>query len=553
MTGKIDLTYRVDGKVYVVDYKSNRLPAYDAEALSHAMSASEYDLQALLYAVAVHRWLRMRLGATYDPAAHFGGVRYLFCRGLEGRSRHRCTGVPPSLIDAVDALLGGTRGSNEHLAPHAGRRAARLRPCVRRDLATPGPGDRPARARCRRARIVRHRAKATQRSTSPTRKTPASLRDALRASRWIATPLPMRPADPALPLVLEGDLLFLRRYREYERRLAQGLRRIAIGRGCHRPRGSTMHGSTRCSRPRTRDPHQARAATLALQPSVARHHRRPRHRQDHDHRATVAAVGAHSAQRRTARCASRSRHRPDAPPNAWPKACAARSMRCASPASTMPCAMHCRAMRRPAPPARHRSGSPALPPRRRSPLAFDLVVVDEASMVDLPLMCKLVEAIPDGARLVLLGDRDQLPSVEAGDVLAAIADARRRPVESDAARHRPKAHLRRHPRRVATCLPPIERLDLAPLAAAVRDGDADTALALCAAANCAACTSTKTPPIRSRPHARSTARAVARTRQRRCRQSGEGAALEAIAQALALAGRSRLLTALRNGRKARSR
>ena len=57
------------------------------------------------------------------------------------------------------------------------------------------------------------------------------------------------------------------------------------------------------------------------------------------------------------------------------------------------------------------------------PLPFDVVVVDEASMVDLPLMCKLVEAVADGARLVLLGDRDQLPSVEAGDVLAAIVDA----------------------------------------------------------------------------------------------------------------------------------
>jgi len=57
------------------------------------------------------------------------------------------------------------------------------------------------------------------------------------------------------------------------------------------------------------------------------------------------------------------------------------------------------------------------------PLPHDLIVVDEASMVDLPLMCKLVEAVPDGARLVLLGDRDQLPSVEAGDVLAAIVDA----------------------------------------------------------------------------------------------------------------------------------
>lgn len=59
----------------------------------------------------------------------------------------------------------------------------------------------------------------------------------------------------------------------------------------------------------------------------------------------------------------------------------------------------------------------------RNPLAADLVVVDEASMVDLPLMCKLAAALKPSARLILLGDRDQLPSVETGDVLAALCDA----------------------------------------------------------------------------------------------------------------------------------
>ncbi|MBW2258749.1 MAG: AAA family ATPase, partial [Deltaproteobacteria bacterium] len=52
------------------------------------------------------------------------------------------------------------------------------------------------------------------------------------------------------------------------------------------------------------------------------------------------------------------------------------------------------------------------------PVPADLVVVDEASMVDLALMRRLFEALPVGARLVLLGDRDQLASVEAGTVLA---------------------------------------------------------------------------------------------------------------------------------------
>ena len=55
---------------------------------------------------------------------------------------------------------------------------------------------------------------------------------------------------------------------------------------------------------------------------------------------------------------------------------------------------------------------------RERPLAADVVIVDEASMVDLPLMTRLVEALPPTARLVLLGDRYQLASVESGAVLA---------------------------------------------------------------------------------------------------------------------------------------
>lgn len=48
------------------------------------------------------------------------------------------------------------------------------------------------------------------------------------------------------------------------------------------------------------------------------------------------------------------------------------------------------------------------------PLPHDVIIVDEASMVSLPMMAKLVDAVRDDARLVLLGDRDQLASVEAG-------------------------------------------------------------------------------------------------------------------------------------------
>ena len=123
-----------------------------------------------------------------------------------------------------------------------------------------------------------------------------------------------------------------------------------------------------------------------------------------------------------------------------------------------------------------------------NPLAADIVVVDEASMVDLPLMCKLVEAIAPGARLVLLGDRDQLPSVETGDVLAALCDAagdgRALPPTlaaaasaalgaavpaQDAASPLVRVELARSYR-------PTAALDIAPLAAAIRAGDAQVAL-----------------------------------------------------------------------------
>jgi exodeoxyribonuclease V alpha subunit len=70
-------------------------------------------------------------------------------------------------------------------------------------------------------------------------------------------------------------------------------------------------------------------------------------------------------------------------------------------------------------------GSPYFRHNLQNPLALDAVVVDEASMVDLALMSKLVQALPEGCRLILLGDKDQLASVEAGAVLGDICDTGR--------------------------------------------------------------------------------------------------------------------------------
>jgi len=67
-------------------------------------------------------------------------------------------------------------------------------------------------------------------------------------------------------------------------------------------------------------------------------------------------------------------------------------------------------------------GSPYFRHNAENPLVADIVVVDEASMVDLALMSKLMTAVPDDARLILIGDRDQLASVETGFVMADICD-----------------------------------------------------------------------------------------------------------------------------------
>jgi len=70
-----------------------------------------------------------------------------------------------------------------------------------------------------------------------------------------------------------------------------------------------------------------------------------------------------------------------------------------------------------------RPPSPYFKYNKDNPLPFDIVVVDEVSMIDLPLMSKLVSALKHNARLILLGDKDQLASVETGTVLADLTCA----------------------------------------------------------------------------------------------------------------------------------
>ena len=132
LTGSIDLVARVGDLLsptapphfVVVDYKTNvlcegRVPQssdYHPDRLPAAMAADHYPLQALLYSVALHRYLRWRVGG-YEPARHLGGAAYLFVRGMAGAGTPVVAGnpygvfswrVPPALVTGLSDLLGGT-------------------------------------------------------------------------------------------------------------------------------------------------------------------------------------------------------------------------------------------------------------------------------------------------------------------------------------------------------------------------------------------------------------------------------------------------------------
>lgn len=129
LTGSIDAVLRLpNGSHLVVDYKTNRLSGpddgeltighYTPSALAQAMMDSHYPLQALLYSVALHRFLSHRL-AGYDPDVHLGGVAYLFVRGMTGADTPVVGGSPLGVfswrppaeaIMGISSLLSGGRG-----------------------------------------------------------------------------------------------------------------------------------------------------------------------------------------------------------------------------------------------------------------------------------------------------------------------------------------------------------------------------------------------------------------------------------------------------------
>ena len=115
LNGFIDLVYEHGGRYYVADYKSNllggRVADYRDLALRQAMIQHRYHLQYFFYTLALHRYLRQwQPGYSYDR--HFGGVRYLFVRGMRaalGPAAGILSERPETdLVLAADDLLGGS-------------------------------------------------------------------------------------------------------------------------------------------------------------------------------------------------------------------------------------------------------------------------------------------------------------------------------------------------------------------------------------------------------------------------------------------------------------
>ncbi|MCD7098444.1 exodeoxyribonuclease V subunit alpha [Stenotrophomonas sp. MMGLT7] len=443
----------------------------------------------------------------------------------------------------------------------------------------------------------------TRDGPAPALPDPADWQRALAASRWVAQPEPEDPAAPDCPLVLEHGLLYLRRYREYERRLAQGLRRLAaqplpdFDAAPLAPLFAQLFPHAAVTAGSSPLPLAGEGARLRRQDAEAngaagpkgvrqeRHVRagegqglpdQPADQQTPDRQAQAAALalrralllvtGGPGTGKTTTiarllllRIAQAQLAGTPAPrialaaPTGRAAERMAESLRIAvaraladglsmpiAQAAPPPLAGEGARLRRQDAEANGEAGPKSVPQERHAkagegaqraeedtwplplptgastlhrllgvipdspnfrhnadnPLPFDLIVVDEASMVDLPLMCKLVEAVADGTQLILLGDADQLPSVEAGDVLAAILQAAgpgdalqpddaqalqpllggvpggSRPTDTRGgglAGHR--VHLLRGYRQA-------QGFELAPLADAVRAGDTERSLAL---------------------------------------------------------------------------
>ncbi|HEX5553279.1 MAG TPA: UvrD-helicase domain-containing protein, partial [Chitinophagaceae bacterium] len=110
MNGKIDLVFEHGGRYYILDWKSNFLgdesAYYTVEQLEEAMNESNYHLQYLLYTLALKRYLSVKL-PSFDYEKDFGGVIYMFLRGIRPDGQHGIFTARPALeqIGRLEGIL----------------------------------------------------------------------------------------------------------------------------------------------------------------------------------------------------------------------------------------------------------------------------------------------------------------------------------------------------------------------------------------------------------------------------------------------------------------
>ncbi|WP_420833545.1 exodeoxyribonuclease V subunit beta [Shewanella pneumatophori] len=114
LKGFIDLTFEHNNQYFIADYKSNHLgndtSVYHNQNMLQAIRSHRYDLQYIIYTLALHRYLALRM-ANYDYDLHIGGSFYLFLRGMSANAPQ--SGVfydkpPKALIEKLDALFSET-------------------------------------------------------------------------------------------------------------------------------------------------------------------------------------------------------------------------------------------------------------------------------------------------------------------------------------------------------------------------------------------------------------------------------------------------------------
>ena len=103
--GFIDLVFSWQDRFYFADWKSNYLEdGYHQSAMDREVASAGYELQYQLYAIAVIRWLKYKLGDRFDLHRHFGGAFYIFIRGVDSAGQDGIFFVTPEMLLPIESL-----------------------------------------------------------------------------------------------------------------------------------------------------------------------------------------------------------------------------------------------------------------------------------------------------------------------------------------------------------------------------------------------------------------------------------------------------------------